>query len=101
MAEAWSASPRPLPRPFTMHWGSGQITEEASFSGEYHEPSIQLLEYTDGPGAGSFSVRFCYYGHDGRFQRSPMMVGEEEIDGLREALRHTPKLRAILRRLVR
>ena len=92
--------PRPLPRPFTMHWGSGQITEEAAYSGEYHQPSIQLLEYIGGPAAGSFSVRFCYYSHDGRFQRSPMMLGDEDIEGLREALAYAPKLRAILRRLV-
>ena len=91
---------RSLPRPFTMHWGSGQITEEASTSGEYHEPAIQLLEYTEGEAAGSVSIRFCYYDHYGRFQRSPLMVGEEEIAGLREALARAPKLRAILRRLI-
>jgi hypothetical protein len=83
-----------------MHWGTGQIVEEASADGEYHEPAIQLLEFTEGPAAGTFSVRFCYYSHDGRFQRSPLMVGEDELDGLRSALRQTPKLRAILRRLV-
>jgi hypothetical protein len=83
-----------------MPWGAGQIVEEASFSGEYHEPTFQLLEYGDGPAQGSVSVRFCYYGHDGRFQRGPLMLGEEEIDGLREALAETPRLRALLRRLV-
>ena len=93
-------SSRRLPRPFTMHWGSGQITEEASFVGEWHSPTVQLLEYTEGEAAGSRSVRFCYYSHDGRFQRSPLMIGEDEIDELREALVHTPELRAILRRLV-
>ena len=83
-----------------MHWGSGQITEEASFLGEYHEPCVQLLEYTEGPAAGSVSIRFCYYSHDGRFQRSPLMLGEDEIDGLRDALSRTPKLRSLLQRLV-
>src|SRR5438067_13268941 len=42
---------RKLPRPFSMHWGNGFITEEATYSGEYHEPTIQLLEYTEGPAA--------------------------------------------------
>jgi hypothetical protein len=83
-----------------MHWGSGEIVEEASYTGEYHEPVIQLMEYQGGEAAGSYSVRFCTYGHNGRFQRSPLMVGEEDIEGLREALQSTPRLREILRRLV-
>jgi hypothetical protein len=91
---------RPLPRPFTMHWGNGEIVEEASCSGEYHAPAIQLLEYRDGEAAGSYSVRFCFYSHDGRFQRSPLMLGEAEIDGLRAALASSPRLREILRRMV-
>lgn len=83
-----------------MSWGSGQITEEAWYDGQYHVPTIQLLEYAEGDASGSFSVRFCYYGHDGRFQRGPMMVGDDELDGLREALADAPRLRALLRRLV-
>jgi len=94
------STPRKLPRPFSMHWGTGQITEEASFPGEYHEPTIQLLEYTEGPAEGSVSIRFCYYSHDGRFQRSPLMLGEEELVGLRASLARAPKLRALLQRLV-
>jgi hypothetical protein len=91
---------RKLPRPFEMHWGSGEIVEEASFSSEYHEPSIQLLEYQAGEAAGSFSIRFCTYNHAGRFQRSPLMIGDEDIEGLRQALLSTPRLREILQRLV-
>ena len=91
---------RKLPRPFEMHWGSGEIVEEASYEGEYHEPTIQLMVYTDGEAAGSFSVRFCTYNHAGRFQRSPLMLSEEDIDGLRAALQETPRLREILQRLV-
>jgi len=83
-----------------MHWGGGQIVEEAAYLGEHHEPAVQLLEYTDGEAAGSLSLRFCYYSRDGRFQRSPMMLGEDEIAGLREALKSTPRLRALLRKLV-
>jgi len=94
------AAVRRVPRPFSLHWGTGEITEEASASGEYHEPCFQLLEYTEGEAAGSFSIRFCYYSHDGRFQRSPLIVGEEDIEGLRTALKRAPKLRGILQRLV-
>ena len=91
---------RTLPRPFTMHWGSGQITEEAAYAGEWKESRIQLMEYTEGEAAGGWSIRFCYYSHDGRFQRSPLIVGEEDIEGLRAALKRAPKLRGILQRLV-
>ena len=94
------APARKLPRPFEMHWGSGEIIEEAAFEGEHHEPCIQLMQYTDGPAAGSFSVRFCTYNHRGGFQRSPLMVNEEDIEGLRAALNETPQLRAILQRLL-
>lgn len=91
---------RRLPRPFSYHWGSGMIVEEAFTEGEYHNPAIQLLEYTDGEAVGSISVRFCYYSHDGRFQRSPLLIGEEDVEGLRESLAETPRLRALLARLV-
>ena len=91
---------RSLPRPFSFHWGSGMITEEASCEGEYHNPAIQLLEYTEGPAAGNVSIRFCYFSHDGRFQRSPLLIDEEDLNGLREALVETPRLRSLLGRLV-
>ena len=87
---------RPVPRPFEFHWGKGQITEEACFTGRYTEPSIQLLEY-EGGGEG---IRFCYYSLDGRFQRSPMMIDSDEtLYGLRAALKQTPKLRSLLKRM--
>jgi len=97
-----SAQPRrgrEVPRAFNFHWGSGQIVEEAAYTGRYTEPTIQLLEYTDHP--GSFGIRFCYYNLEGRFQRSPMMIdGDDSFDGLREALKDTPRLRNLLRKLV-
>jgi hypothetical protein len=83
-----------------MHWGRGEIIEEATFSGEYHEPAIQLLAYTEGEAAGGFSIRFCSYNHRGQFQRSPLMLGEAEIEGLRKALQETPQLRDILSQLI-
>lgn len=93
------AGPRKLPRPFEMHWGSGEIIEEASYNGEWHEPCIQLLSYTEGEAAGSFTLRFCTYNHEGRFQRSPLMLSEADIDGLRDAIKQTPQVQALLRRL--
>jgi hypothetical protein len=90
---------RDVPRPFRFHWGGGQIIEEASYVGQYTEPAIQLLEYEGH--SGSYGIRFCYYSHEGRFQRSPMMIdGEDSFEGLRAALKESPKLRAMLRKLV-
>ena len=91
---------RKTPRPFEMHWGRGEIIEEATFQSEHHQPTIQLLEYTEGEGAGRISIRFCTYNHRGGFQRSPLMVSEADLEGLRAALESTPRLRLLLRRLV-
>ena len=87
---------RKIPRPFSLHWGGGQIVEEASFDGLHHEPSVQLLEFDD----GSLSVRFCYYNHSGRFQRSPLMLGGDEIAQMRDALSQAPRLRSLLREML-
>jgi hypothetical protein len=96
---AGKTSGREVPRPFSFHWGGGQIVEEAAYTGEHTEPAIQLLEYEGHP--GSYGIRFCYYNHAGRFQRSPMMIDSAgTLEGLRAALRETPKLRELLQRLV-
>jgi hypothetical protein len=58
------------------------------------------MEYEDPEHAGDFSVRFCSYNPRGGFMRSPLMVGPEEVAGLRAALKSTPKLQAILRGLL-
>ncbi len=87
---------RSVPRPFALHWGSGHIMEEATYAGQHHEPSLQLLEFDD----GSLSLRFCYYDHAGRFQRSPLIVSKDEVAGLKEALAGAPRLRALLREMV-
>ena len=96
--QAESKRGREVPRQFQFHWGGGQIIEEASYFGKHVEPAIQLLEYE---GGGAYGIRFCYYSHDGRFQRSPMMIdSEDSLEGLRAALKETPKLRALLEKLV-
>jgi hypothetical protein len=90
---------REVPRPFEFHWGKGQIIEEAAYFGEHTEPAIQLLVYDGYP--GSYGIRFCYYNHAGRFQRSPMMIDSaDSLEGLRAALKETPKLRELLHKLV-
>lgn len=65
--------------------GSGQIVEEASSTGTYVAPAIQLLEYDNHPGV--YAICFCYYSLDGRFQRSPMLLdGPDSLEGMRAAL---------------
>ena len=85
---------------FSYSWGSGYVAEEARVEGEHHGPTLQLLKYTEGEGTGSVSVRFSHYGHAGNFRRSPLMISPDEIDMMREALRETPNLGELLRRLV-
>ena len=89
-------STRKVPRPFEVHWGKGLIVEEATYNGEHHQPAIQLLEFED----GTLTLRFCYYDDAGRFQRSPLMVGRDEVAGLRNALANTPRLRALLKDMI-
>ncbi len=93
---AVAAPKRQLPRPFSFHWGGGQIVEEATFAGEWAEPTIQLLEYED----GSLSIRFCSYNHRGMFQRNPMMMIQEDLSAMRQALTQCPRLMDLLRTMV-
>ena len=94
------SSRRSLPRPFNYPWGSGQIVEEAAYSGQHHEAVLQLLVFDGEEGAGGESVRFSFYNLGGRFQRTPLLVGRDELDGLRAALDEAPRLRALIMRLV-
>lgn len=87
--------PREVPRPFKMHWGSGQIVEEASFEGEHTDPTIQLMRFDD----GSLTIRFCHVNHRANFQRSPMMLSEQEVGSVREAVAQTPELKRLLQQI--
>ncbi|MDQ3932854.1 MAG: hypothetical protein M3252_08470 [Actinomycetota bacterium] len=92
---------RKIPRPFTYPWGSGQIVEEASARREHSEPTLQLLEFQDEGHENYLMVRFCSYTPTGVFRRHPMLAGTDDIAQLREALKQTPRLRALLAELVR
>ena len=91
---------RKVPRPFKYSWGGGQIVEEATCDSEHHEPALQLLRYEGGDHDGYEQVRFCFYNLRGAFQRHPLMLGQEDVAKLREALKETPRLRALLKELV-
>ena len=88
------------PKTFALHWGSGVVAEEVQVLSRYHRPAIQLLEFTAGQAEGTLQIRFCYYDDRGRFQRSPLIVDEENLAALAHALKAAPRLRAMLRRLV-
>lgn len=77
-----------------MPWGSGRIVEEVSIQCPHWEPTIQLMEYED----GSQSLRFCYYS-DGRFGRGPMILGEEDLDKMGEALEKTRLIKSLIGRM--
>ena len=85
---------------FSFHWGSGHIAEEAQVEGKYNLPTFQLMKYTDGPSKGTSTLRFCQYNHRGMFSRSPLMMGVEEVEMMRNALKETPELLALMRQLV-
>ena len=91
--------PKPKTKTFNLHWGSGIVEEEATIETQYHKPSIQLLKFTDGEAAGRYQIRFCFYDHRGRFQRAPMILGEDDLGDLRKALAHTPKLKRLIGKL--
>ena len=81
------------------HWVPGLLDLDRSME-TYHQPSIQLLKFTEGPAAGTREIRFCYYDHNGRFQRSPLIIDERDIPNLRRALKSAPRLAQMLANLV-
>jgi len=87
-------------RSFSLHWGKGVIEEEVRVGSTYHQPTIQLLKFTEGAAAGTREIRFCYYDHRGRFQRSPLIIDEKDIPNLRKALKSAPRLARLLAKLV-
>ena len=91
---------RKVPRPFKYFWGGGQIVEEATCVGEHSESAIQLLRYEGGDHDGYEAIRFAFYNLNGAFQRHPLMIGGDDIKNLREALKDTPTIRAMLKELV-
>ena len=85
---------------FSLHWGRGVVEEEVQIETPYHQPTIQLLKFTDGKAKGSYEIRFCTYDHSGRFQRMPLIIDERDLTLLRRALKGTPKLRKLLKQLL-
>ena len=92
---------RKQPKTFSLHWGSGIVEEEAQIQCEYHTPTIQLLKFMDGEARGTYEIRFCHYNHEGRFQRSPLILAARDAPRMKQALEKTPKLKTFLERMVK
>ncbi|HRC62427.1 MAG: hypothetical protein K1X87_11530 [Dehalococcoidia bacterium] len=91
---------RRVPRPFNLVWGSGRVIEEAAIEGGLHAPSLQLLAYDDGEKKGQLAVRFAAYDPEGELERRPLIINERELAALRRELDHTPRMKALLKRLL-
>ena len=89
------------PKTFSLHWGSGVVEEEAQIKCEHHKPTIQLLNFTDGEAKGTREIRFCHYNHEGRFQRSPLILDAKDVPRLKQALKKTPILKKLLAQVVK
>jgi hypothetical protein len=84
-----------IPRPFTLPWGKGRITAEASIETPFNEPTIQLLEFEDGTRA----LRFCVC-HQGDLLDKPVIVDEADLSKMKRAIQQSPRLAALLKQLV-
>ncbi len=91
---------RRIPRAFSLPWGSGQIIEEAAIEGGLHAPALQLLSYERGERMGQHAIRFAAYSQDGEMERRPLIVNERELGPLKREIDLSPRLKALLRRLV-
>ena len=103
---------RRVPRAFSLPWGKGMVVEEAAIDEGLHAPSIQLLHYELGEKQGQYAIRFAafddgYRRHgrseidaDDRIEQRPLIVNERELGRLRSELELSPRLKALLTRLV-
>jgi len=82
---------RKLPRKFEFPFGKGNIIEEVSIKSEYHEPTIQLLEFD----SGEKSIRFCFY-HGSRFGRAPLLIDEKDLKLLKIAAQKSKQIKKML-----
>ena len=90
----------PKQKRFSLHWGSGVVEEEVQISVQYRRPTIQLLKFLEGDAAGTYEIRFCHYDHNGRFQRSPLIIDVNDLETLGKELENAPKLKRLLAQLV-
>jgi hypothetical protein len=91
---------RRVPRAFTLPWGSGQIVEEAHIEGGLHQPALQLLKYELGEKKNQQAIRFAAFDAEGHMEQRPLIVNEREVAALRKEIARSPRLKALLKKLV-
>jgi len=82
---------RKVPRPFKMPWGNGMVVKEVSITSQYHEPTVQLLQFDNGERA----IRFCSY-NKGKFNRSPLMIDEKDLRKLGNAIKKEKEISKLI-----
>ncbi len=82
---------RKVPRPFKMPWGNGMVVKEVSITSQYHEPTVQLLQFDNGDRA----IRFCSY-NKGKFSRSPLMIDEKDLRKLGNAIKKEKEISKLI-----
>ncbi len=85
---------RKVPRPFKMPWGNGMVVKEVSITSQYHEPTVQLLQFDNGDRA----IRFCSY-NKGKFSRSPLMIDEKDLRKLGNTIKKEKEISKLISRL--
>ncbi len=85
---------RKVPRPFKMPWGNGMVVKEVSISSQYHEPTIQLLQFDNGNSA----IRFCSH-NKGKFSRSPLIIDEKDLRKLGNVIKKEKEISKLISRL--
>ncbi len=85
---------RKIPRPFKMPFGNGMVVKEVSITSQYHEPTVQLLQFDN----GNRVIRFCSY-NKGRFSRAPLMIDEKDLRKLGSAIKKEKEISKLISRL--
>ena len=85
---------RKIPRPFKMPFGNGMVVKETSITSQFHEPTVQLLQFDN----GNRAIRFCSY-NKGRFSRAPLMIDEKDLRKLGSAIKKEKEISKLISRL--
>jgi len=85
---------RKVPRPFKMPFGNGMVVKEVSITSQYHEPTVQILQFDN----GNKAIRFCSY-NKGRFSRAPLMIDERDLQKLGSVIKKEKEISKFISRL--
>ena len=69
-------------------------------AGVISDADREALKYELGEKKGQTAIRFVAYDEEGRIEQRPLIVNEREVTALRKEIARSPRLKALLRRLV-